>query len=223
MPEDSQPLILLSLVWLAYFAIHSLLAAEGTKAWATRTWPGAGRGYRLFFNGISTILLIPPVWLAWQAPGDWLWQWEGVAAWIANGLAVAALVAFVLTTRSYDTLDFLGLRQWREGQQDARDQAAFCLSDWHRFVRHPWYFLGLVVLWTRDMNPGLLVSAVRVTAYLLAGSRLEQRKLIAQYGEVYDRYRKRVPGLIPLPGRYLSRAEADELLASGGSSEPADR
>jgi protein-S-isoprenylcysteine O-methyltransferase Ste14 len=78
-------------------------------------------------------------------------------------------------------------------------------------VRHPWYALGLLVLWTRDLNAAWLVAAIAITVYLLIGSRLEENKLIAFYGDAYRRYRRRVPGLVPLPGRSLSAREAGEL------------
>jgi hypothetical protein len=49
------------------------------------------------------------------------------------------------------------------------------------------------------------------------GSRLEERKLIAHFGEVYRQYCQQVPGLIPLPWRWLNKEEADRLeqLAAG--------
>jgi len=80
-------------------------------------------------------------------------------------------------------------------------------------VRHPWYFLGLVLIWTRDMDPAFLLSASAMTLYFVVGSLLEERKLIRYHGEVYRRYRKRVPGLIPLPWKYLPAEEADRLVA----------
>jgi len=79
-------------------------------------------------------------------------------------------------------------------------------------VRHPWYSLGLVLLWTRDMDPALLTSAVLTTLYIGVGSRLEERKLIVFHGEIYRRYRGRVPALIPSPWRYLTGEEAEALL-----------
>lgn len=61
------------------------------------------------------------------------------------------------------------------------------------------------------MNAGFLTSAAVITIYFLIGSRLEENKLIAEYGEVYRRYRCLVPALIPLPWRVLDRDTAIEL------------
>ncbi|MFB6260531.1 MAG: isoprenylcysteine carboxylmethyltransferase family protein [Thiohalorhabdaceae bacterium] len=87
------------------------------------------------------------------------------------------------------------------------------------FVRHPWYFFGLVILWTRDLHLAGLVAAVAISAYLVIGSRLEERKLLSAYGTAYAAYKRRVPGLAPLPGRYLSRAEATELARQANEGE----
>ena len=57
----------------------------------------------------------------------------------------------------------------------------------------------------------VLLSAIAITLYFIIGSRWEERKLIAYHGEIYRRYRQQVPGLIPLPWRYLNRIEAEAL------------
>ena len=92
------------------------------------------------------------------------------------------------------------------------DQAPMSLSFAHRFVRHPWYFLGLVIIWTREMNTAFLLTAVTLTLYLLIGSRQEEKKLVACYGEQYRRYQASVPGLVPRPWCYISRQQAEEIL-----------
>ena len=65
-------------------------------------------------------------------------------------------------------------------------------------VRHPWYGGGLALLWGL---PGLtdvsLVTRLILSAYLLIGARLEERKLIGLHGEAYRDYRCRVPMFFP--------------------------
>ena len=43
----------------------------------------------------------------------------------------------------------------------------------------------------------------------------EENKLIACYGEQYDKYRRSVPGLFPLPWRHLSKQDAQAILGMG--------
>jgi len=208
----------LALGWLAYALLHSLLASLTVKAWLTRCWPTFAPWYRLGYNLMATLLLLPLLWATYVLPGDWLWRWTGVWAWWANGLALAALGGFLLSSGGYDMGEFLGLKPLREGRRDAVEHDGFRLSWLHRHVRHPWYFLGLILLWTRDMTGPLLVSTLAISLYLMVGSWLEERKLEAHFGEVYRHYRARVPGLLPLPWRRLSAAEAEQLVQASMQS-----
>ena len=206
-------LALLAMLWLVYFVLHSALASLGVKSWVARRFPRWMSIYRLGFNALATLALLPILWLMYRHPGSTLWAWTGPWFWFANGLALAALLGFVHSAHYYDTGEFLGLRQWKTGTHSIEDQERFRISPFHRHVRHPWYALGVVLLWTRDMNAALFLSAVMMTAYLFIGAHLEEKKLIARYGEAYRRYMQRVPGLIPLPWKSISAREAAELVA----------
>lgn len=204
-------LILLALFWLGYCALHSALATLGAKEWVARQHPGWLPAYRLIFNIMAVLLLLPGAWLTYRFPGTMLWQWQGIAAWAANGIAGAALLGFLFSS-PYDLQAFLGLRQWQTRTSQVEDAESFRISPLHRFVRHPWYFLGLLLIWTRDMNQAMLLSGVMITLYLVIGSRLEERKLLVYHGEVYREYMARVPGLFPLPWKFLRPGEANLLL-----------
>lgn len=207
-------LALILLAWIGYFAIHSLLAASSFKRWIGRRWPRFMPAYRLAFNVFATLSLLPVLWLVYDAGGAWLWRWSGVGAWLANGAALAAVFGFLVSTRAYDMDEFLGLRQL--GAANRELPPTFTISPLHRFVRHPWYGLGLILIWSRDMNAPLLVSALITTAYIVVGSWLEERKLVAELGDTYRRYMDRVPGLIPLPWKFLSADEAAALAKGRG-------
>ncbi|HUW50699.1 MAG TPA: hypothetical protein VMV75_06760, partial [Sulfuricella sp.] len=174
-------------LWLAYFALHSLLASLAVKRRVARAFPGWMPLYRLSFNLLAALLLLPILWLMYSSPGPMLWRWQGMSAWLANGLALASLAGFWYSLKYYDTQEFLGFSQWRLQMRKAEDQERFRLSPFHRFVRHPWYFFGLVLIWTRDMNAAMLLSSAMITAYFIVGSRLEERKLLVYHGEVYRR------------------------------------
>lgn len=204
-------LLALAASWLIYAAIHSLLASHAVKRRLAARCPQCLSGYRLFYNLLAVGLLPVPLWLTLTVPGESLWQWQGPWAWLANGLALLALVGFFYSLRFYDGSGFLGLRQLRQGHRTLDEPEGLCISPLHRWVRHPWYSLGLVILWTRDMDAPLLLTTLLITAYFVLGSRLEERKLLAQYGEAYARYRAAVPGLVPRPWRHLSAAQAAHL------------
>lgn len=201
----------LGLYLLGYCGLHSWLASLRCKAWCAARWPAAMRYYRLAFNLSSVLLLIPVVILLAEASGPKLWQWSGVLSWLMPGLTLAAVVAFAMSLRDYDLSQFSGSAQLRQQQLDPEQQARFQLGWWHRRVRHPWYFFALVILWSRELDAAQLLTCSLVTLYLVLGSWLEERKLKLQFGEPYRRYCRLVPGLVPLPWRQLSAAQAREL------------
>jgi protein-S-isoprenylcysteine O-methyltransferase Ste14 len=204
--------MLLTVVWLAYFAFHSLLASLQVKGWVSRQWPDFMPVYRLTFNFIAILLLAIPVWVMYTGDKTMVWQFTGWSWWLTNGLAILTIVGFMISLRYYDGQEFLGLRQLREREKRIEDQENLHISPFHRYVRHPWYSFALVLIWTRPMDSLMLVSAVFLSLYFFLGSRLEEEKLKSYYGDVYNNYIKRVPGLIPLPWKYLSKTEADELI-----------
>jgi protein-S-isoprenylcysteine O-methyltransferase Ste14 len=204
-------LALLALGWIAYFALHSLLASLAVKRAVAARWPRVVPAYRLGYNAIAVALVAPLVVWTLAHPGAALWRWSGAWGWVADGLALLALIGVAWTLRDYDGSEFLGLRQWRDREARVEDQERLHLSALHRFVRHPWYSLGLVLVWTRDMDAARLVAALLATGYILIGLRLEERKLLEYHGERYRAYRARVPALVPLPWRWLDAASAARL------------
>ncbi len=212
MTASGAQLGLLAFAWAVYFLAHSIMASLGLKRWVAKNLPVVMPAYRLIFNLQAVILLLPPLWLLHLYQGEPLWQWLGVEKWISNALRFSAIVAVIWTFKYYDGSEILGLRQIKERAQSVEDQEHFHISPFHRFVRHPWYFLSMVYIWAGDMDAAWLTSAIMISLYFVVGARLEERKLIIYHGEIYRRYAKAVPGLLPLPWRYLSRQQAKEIL-----------
>ncbi|WJW76023.1 hypothetical protein QVG61_02725 [Thiohalobacter sp. IOR34] len=204
---DTPHLFLLAGLWLGYFLVHSLLASHTVKRRVAQRLPRLAAHYRLGYNLLALLLLIPPLWLTYRQPGPMLWSWPGPWGWLADGAALLALVGFWLGSRAYDLPAFLGLRPQAPLPAGTRLQ----LSPLHRYVRHPWYSCGLLLLWSRDMNASLLVGALAITLYLVIGSRLEERKLEREIGAAYREYRRQVPGLLPLPWRIPGRTAWERL------------
>jgi protein-S-isoprenylcysteine O-methyltransferase Ste14 len=210
--------IVLIILWLLYFCIHSLLASLRFKQLILQHYPRIMPWYRVIFNLLSILLLVPPVVVMFIFPGDIVWQWSGNWRNLANVLALLAIAGFLWSLTIYDNAEFLGTRQLKESRVDITDNGSLKLSVLHRYVRHPWYTLALVLIWTRDMNTSFLISAILLSLYFIIGSRFEEGKLVAFYGDQYRLYRNHVAALIPLPWRVLSKEKALEIQNLGKNS-----
>ena len=205
-------LLILSLAWIAYFTLHSLLASIWFKDMVKRSFPFFAPYYRIVYNLISFLLIIPILYFIYSIESAPLIEWKGLWGAFSIAVFISSIGGLFWSARYYDMAEFLGISQLggKGGLSDGG--APFAISPVHRYVRHPWYFLALLVIWTRDMNAPFLVSAVALTIYFIIGSRMEEKKLLLIYGKRYARYMKKVPGLLPLPWRYLRKAEVEEIL-----------
>lgn len=199
-------------VFLAYFVLHTLTASLSMKQWVAGRWPEVMPWYRLAFNALAIILTIPLLVVMFLFPGEILWSWQGIGFYLTSAMAIMALIGFFYSLKHYDLSEFWGTRQLKEDNSSVYDQESFHISPFHRYVRHPWYFFALVLIWTRDVSTVQLLVYSMVTAYFVIGSKFEERKLIAYHGEVYKKYQQKVAGVIPLPWKILSAEQARALL-----------
>jgi protein-S-isoprenylcysteine O-methyltransferase Ste14 len=181
----------------AYGALHTAMATHWAKRRARQSLGSAAdRFYRLIYNTIAVIALLPVLAVPAVHPGPTLyrlaWPWSLVAL-LGQGVAAGLLVAGALQT---DLWRFLGLRQLRQPELDTSPRLV--VTGLYRWVRHPLYSAGLVFLWlTPWMTTSVLALNLGLTAYIVIGSRFEERRLIAEFGNLYRGYQQRVPRLVP--------------------------
>lgn len=181
----------------AYAALHSLLATLGAKARARQLLgPFADRIYRLGYNVIGAVTLLPVVAIPALQPGPVLYRIPGPFLWIflAGQAAAAVLIAIgILHTGAWH---FVGLRQLVEPAQGA--ESRLVTTGLYRYVRHPLYTAGLLFLWlTPIMTTTLLALYLSLSVYLYVGSLFEERRLLVEFGDAYADYQRRVPRLVP--------------------------
>ncbi|HET9949491.1 MAG TPA: isoprenylcysteine carboxylmethyltransferase family protein [Longimicrobiales bacterium] len=213
------PSILVNTALLLLFALqHSVMARPGFKRWWTRFVPEPIERSTFVLLSSGALLLLYALWRPMPAS---VWHVEAPAARaLLWGIFAVGWATVFLSTVMIGHLDLFGLRQvWLHLKGRPRPGDHF-RSPWlYRLIRHPIMTGFLLAFWaTPDMTAGHLLFSLATTGYILVAVRLEERDLIAAFGEVYREYRRRVPAFVPLPGRRWSGgadAPATEKTGSG--------
>lgn len=59
------------------------------------------------------------------------------------------------------------------------------------------YFALLIYLWCQTFSLTDIVVNIVLTVYIIIGTKLEERKLVLEFGDTYIKYQQEVPMLIP--------------------------
>jgi protein-S-isoprenylcysteine O-methyltransferase Ste14 len=195
-------MLLLAFFWIIYFVLHSLLATTWLKNTVARHVPKAHRFYRLAYNQVSVWGFLLIIRYQSQLPEVQLFAPSRVVLVVGYCLLAVGLLVIVAALRGYDLAEFAGWAYVRRGAAAAN--GSLHTAGVNAWVRHPLYFgllIGLLGFWLLSPTGPRSVFVACNLAYLLVGTRLEERKLMQRFGAAYAQYRARVPQLLPWPKR----------------------
>ncbi len=187
---------LATLVWCAF---HSLFVTHAWREFLRRQMPKYHTlGRLLYVVSSSLTLLFLMRWIKHQ-PETILWSWHSSWHWVRwSGLGLSG-VLFVLGAKSFDVRAFVGLRQCVALLRGVVYQVPpFKMGGILSKIRHPWY-VGtiLFLLFCLPFSDTNLVWRGVFVAYVFLGTELEERKLLREFGNDYEKYRSQVPRFIP--------------------------
>jgi len=185
------------LIVFIYGFFHSLLASIWIKG-RVRQWfgPETERWYRLAYNALAVLGLVPILALTALLPGRTLYAIPFPWAIIPLIIQASAGVALVVGLWQTGLWSFLGFQQFMRPPKSS--PPLMVVTGLYRWVRHPLYTAGLVLIWlTPVMTSNILAFNLGLSIYLVVGTLFEERKLMREYGAAYEAYRQQTPMLIP--------------------------
>jgi protein-S-isoprenylcysteine O-methyltransferase Ste14 len=186
-----------ALGWIVFGAVHSALASRAGTSFLVRRF---GAHHRLVFSGISMAMLLPALVYSLLVRGEPLLRWEGPLAVVRFAMLAAAGALFWAGSRHFSMRRLLGFAQLRAGGSvGLASRGRLDSSGVLGLIRHPWYTGTLLLVWAgRDLDLSALATNLVLTVYVVVGTLLEERKLVAEFGDEYRAYQRRVSMLVPL-------------------------
>jgi len=190
--------VIVNALLLGLFAAqHSIMARPAFKRWWTRMIPHAAE--RSTYVLLASLILLLLYWQWQPIPGP-VWTVEN-PVWIAvlHGVFWLGWAVLLISTCLINHFELFGLRQvFAAFRKTELPSPVFRTPLFYKWVRHPLYVGFLLAFWaTPSMTWGHLLFAAGSTGYILLGIFLEERDLVAMFGDQYRVYRKQVGMLIP--------------------------
>ena len=188
---------LLALGWIAFITLHSALISIAVTDFAQRRLGRHYRFYRLFYNAMALITIAPLLWYTARLAGPAFFTWKGPLMGLKWLIQLTGALLFAAALRHYSFLHLLGVRQILDVDRPAAAPGHIVSTGVLGLIRHPFYLGALLLFWAQDLDGTRLLVNIILTVYVVIGTRLEERKLIREFGDEYIAYQKRVSMFFP--------------------------
>jgi len=95
--------------WVFFFAVHSILASSMLKNYVNKLTPIFKSYYRIIFNIIAILLLLPILYIYYKLPNDNLFSSLLVYEIIGIVLAISGVFVLIDGFKKYRTDEFIGV------------------------------------------------------------------------------------------------------------------
>ena len=191
---------LIVLLWILWCFLHSFFTATRITAWFKNRLKDKFAFYRIFYNLLSLITVLPLLYWQRTIPGP-------VVIKLSPFLLIFKYIALALSAIiisgsffSFDIKEFLGIRQITLRRQKTQGQPHISKHGFYGIVRHPmylgyWLVLLGVLLTYRTWTP-LALLAMTVPSFYRRAQR-EEVSLDETFGTEWQTYVASVPMFLP--------------------------
>lgn len=175
---------------------HSVMLRKGFRDRLVRFVRAEYHG--IFFTIVSGGVLVL-ILVFWQKSAYTVLSLGGIFRLLPQAayfLSIAGLSWGAMSIVPFDPFGFYSIIHDLRGTTPHPEQLA--IRGPYRYVRHPLYLFSIVMIWScPDITADRLVFNMLWTVWVIIGARLEERDLVATFGDAYRDYQRRVPMLIP--------------------------
>ncbi len=182
---------------LLFFIQHSGMIRKPFHRWLVRFIPEEYTGtIYAIASGIVLLLVI----LLWQASTNIIITPSGFFRWLLRAVSFLSILGFYWGVKALRFFDPFGLRPiFNHLRGRNLRPMPITVAGPYRWVRHPLYLFMILMIWScPDLTTDRLLFNLLWTVWIVIGSHFEEIDLIAEFGDAYREYQKKVPMLIPL-------------------------
>lgn len=187
--------LLLVIFWIMYAVLHSVMAAVWFKTYVQKVFGKYYGYYRLFYSCFAALTLVLLLIYQFSQPSIFLFSrgWLLLVAGVAG--TIAGMAIMIICIKKY-FLNLSGVDVLLKKQiTPVLEKGGL-----HAYIRHPLYSGTLLFVWSLFLLFPLfssVIACVIITVYTCIGIRMEEKKLIIEFGDEYRVYASQTPMLIP--------------------------
>jgi methanethiol S-methyltransferase len=192
--------LFVAMMWVGYCLLHSFLISIRFTDLMTNLLKNYYAFYRIFYVSISLALLIPLIDYTAELDNKVIIAYEQPLNIVRYVLMSCSLLMFFWAFFfDYDSLSFFGIRQALNfgkikkinPSEDVKKNGLLGI------IRHPMYLAVMIILWCQIFTMSDIIVSTILTIYIIIATRLEEKKLVSEFGDAYINYQQQVPMFIP--------------------------
>ncbi len=181
---------------LVFFLQHSWMVRRSFRERLARI---VARHYLDAVYAIASGIALLAVVLLWQDTAQIVWYATDGARWAARAIFGLGLGVGVWGAMSLRSVDSFGLKSIRDRYRSREPRPPeLAVQGAYRWLRHPLYLAVLLMIWSYPtLTVDRLLFNMLWTLWIVIGTVLEERDLVAEFGDDYRDYQRSVPMLLP--------------------------
>jgi len=198
--------LILSLIWAGYCVLHSFLISIRFTNFLTRLLKNNYAFYRLFYVLFSFVTLVLVINHTSTVDNEiiitYVPPWSIIRYTLMYGALLMFFWAFFF---NYDSLSFFGIRQIMQfgKEKNINPSEGLKKNGLLGITRHPMYLALIIYLLSQNFKISDIVVNIILIVYVFIGTKLEEKKLVLEFGDTYIKYQQEVPMLIPFTKRVV--------------------